>query len=227
MKSAKDLQRDVLDELEWEPSLHSEDIGVTATDGGVVTLTGFVKSYSEKERAERVAKRVAGVLALANDLRVTLPSAHARTDTEIAQTVLGALKWNVSVPEEHITVTVKDGWVELDGAVDWQFQRKAAAGAVFPLVGVRGLTNRISVRPSSASPSEVHAKIEAALRRNAELDAEHIVVQSKGGKVVLKGTVRSWPEREEAEAAAWAAAGVTEVDNQIRIEYRAPAELLM
>ncbi|HUH11586.1 MAG TPA: BON domain-containing protein [Longimicrobiales bacterium] len=226
MKTAKDLQRDVLDELEWEPSLHSEDIGVTATEDGVVTLTGFVKSYAEKERAERVAKRITGVHAVANDLRVTLPSAHTRTDTELAQAVLNALKWNVSVPEQRIKVTVKDGWVELDGEVNWQFQRQSAAGTVLPLVGVRGLTNRISVLPSP-SPSAVHAKIEAALKRNAELDADQIMVESNAGKVVLKGTVRSWMEREEAEAAAWAAAGVTEVDNHIRIEYRAPSELLM
>lgn len=224
MKTAKDLQRDVLDELEWEPSLHSEDVGVTATEDGVVTLTGTVRSYSEKEKAENVAKRVGGVHAIANDLRVKLPTSHTRTDTEIATAVLTALKWNVSVPEDRLRVTVKDGWVELEGDVDWQYQRQAAANAVLPLVGVRGLTNRVAVKPRS-TPAEVHKKIEAALRRSAELDADQIRVEREDGTVVLKGTVRSWMEREEAEAAAWAAEGVAAVENRIRIEYRAPSEL--
>jgi osmotically-inducible protein OsmY len=217
MKNDADLQRDVFDELRWEPAVHSTDIGVTVKDG-VVTLTGAVGSYPEKWAAERAAKRVSGVKALAEELEVKLPGSGKQTDADIAEAAESALKWNVLVPQDRIKVTVEKGFLTLEGQVDWEYQSSAAKKAVLNLTGVTGVANEITVKPNVAA-TDVKAKIEAALKRNALLDAQQIQVQADGGKVTLRGSVSSWAERDEAEAAAWAAPGVNEVNDLIMVTY--------
>ena len=216
MKTDKTLQHDVLDELEWEPSLDASKIGVSA-DHGVVTLTGHVDTLAARLIAERATKRVAGVEAVANELEVAAPFATVPDDNSIAQHALSALEWNATVPPGTVKVTVSDGWLTLEGQVEWYYQKRAAEDSVCDLLGVRGLTDRIEVKPRVRA-ADVKEKIEAALRRNAELDAKRIVVEATGGRIVLKGTVRSWAEHEDAMNAAWSAPGVTRVEDHISIK---------
>ena len=213
MKSDSDIERDVKDELQWDPDLDATDIAVTVKKG-VVTLAGFVKSYTDKYEAEAAAKRVAGVVGLANDIEVRMPSVDERPDPEIARDAVSAIKAQLPISSQHIKVVVKNGWVTLEGQVEWQYQRSTAESAVRRLKGVKGVSNLIQLKPR-VEPSEIKRKIQEAFRRNAEVDANRITVETNGGEVILKGTVRSWIEREEAERTAWSAPGVTKVDDRI------------
>jgi osmotically-inducible protein OsmY len=217
MKNDRELQIDVLDELRWEPGVNATDIGATVKDG-VVTLEGTVSSFAEKWAAEKAVKRLPGVKALAVELNVKLPGSSERTDSDIAQAAKNALKWDVLVPYDRIKVTVEKGFLVLEGEVDRDYQRSAAKQAVQYLMGVKGVANEITIKPSVA-PTEVKNKIEAAFKRNAILDANQIKVHADGGKVTLSGSVHSWAEREEAENAAWAAPGVSEVKDLIAVTY--------
>jgi osmotically-inducible protein OsmY len=211
----KELKQHVQNALDWEPSLDASDIGISV-DGSVVTLRGNVASYAEKIAAERVALRVYGVKAVANDLAVHLVSGFERTDTEIAQAAVAALKWNTVVPDDRVTVTAANGWLTLNGTLDWHYQKDAAARVVRDLMGVKGVTNNITVQPR-VKTIDVRDKIEAAFKRSAEIDARRINVNAMDGKVILSGNVHSWAERQEAERAAWAAPGVTQVEDRLTI----------
>jgi osmotically-inducible protein OsmY len=211
----RELQEQVQNALDWEPSVDAAEIGVSV-DNGVVTLRGDVKTYSEKATAERVALGVYSVKAVANDVNVRLAGGYQRTDTDIAQVVVSALRWNTTVPDEKITVSVGDGWVTLKGTVDWEYQRQAAANAIRDLAGVRGVTNTIAIKPH-VSVMDVKGKIEAALKRSAEVDARRINVTVSDGTVTLSGNVHSWFERDEARRAAWAAPGVKSIDDRIAV----------
>lgn len=211
----KEIQQAVLRELDWEPLVKSTEIGVSVKDG-IVTLSGFVENYAKKYNAEKAAKRIYGVKAVVNDIQVKLASLDERTDEDIAKAALTALKARTTVPSDKIKVIVRDGWINLEGEADWNFQKEAAESAVRYLIGVKGVTNLITVKPR-VSAADVKAKIEDALRRTAELDARRITVESTDGKVILHGSVRSWIEREEAQEAAWRAPGVREVENRITV----------
>ena len=208
-----DLRDRVERQLDWEPEITSTDLGVAA-DNGVITLTGFVNTYAEKLSAERAALRTYGVSAVANEIQVK--PLFKKTDTEIASAALDALQARVDVPDEKIKLTVKEGWVTLQGEVDWYYQKSAAESAVRYLAGVKGVTENIKLK-SRVSTFEVKDKIEDALKRSAEVDARRITVQAADGKVTLKGNVHSWFEKTEAARAAWNAPGVKEVSNQIAV----------
>jgi len=215
MDSGKELQRRVLDELDWEPSVDAAHIGVAVTDG-VVTLTGSVSTYAEKMTTEQASKRIVGVKAVANDLEVRPTFPSQPNDTEIAQAVIRALEWDVSVPHELIKARVAKGTVTLEGEVKFWYQGQAAVNAVRGLKGVQGIVNLISIR-AVPKASDVKDRIEAAFRRSAEIDAGRIQVDTADDKVTLRGRVRSWAERQEAETAAWAAPGVTKVDDELNV----------
>jgi osmotically-inducible protein OsmY len=208
-----DLEKAVLDQLEWDPQIVSKDIGVVTKDS-VVTLTGFVHSYPEKLAAERAAKSVYGVRAVADDIEVKTGS--ERTDPEIARDIVHAMRIDISVPDDKIKVGIHDGWVTLEGTVNWHFQRGGAERCARNADGVRGVMNKIQLKPS-VSAADVKTKIEEALKRNAEVDARRVSVWENQGTVHLYGSVRSYTEREEAEQAAWAAPGVLDVKDHITV----------
>jgi len=215
MRLDSDIRRDVEDELRWDPDIDATDVAV-AVNNGVVALTGFVRSYSQRTQAERDAKRVAGVVGVANDIEVRLPVIDQRPDPDIVRDAVSALKSELPYSSENIKVIAKDGKITLEGTVEWNYARERAESAVKRIRGVKGVTNSITLKPKVA-PYEVRRKIEDAFRRSAEIDASRVTVEANGSEVILRGTVKSWAEREEAERAAWAAPGVTKVDNRVTI----------
>jgi osmotically-inducible protein OsmY len=215
MKTDSELQQDVMNELKWEPTIRAAEIGVGVTDG-VVTLSGNVNSFYEKLAAERAVARVFGVKAIAEELKVRLSGSFKRPDEDIARAVANVLEWNVLVPHEFVKVQVQDGVVTLNGKVDWWYQKDAAGDAISKLVGVVAVINYITIKPS-VKPQDIKDEIVSVFWRNALLDARRITVETSGGWIVLRGTVRSWVERAEAQWAAWAAPGVSEVENNIII----------
>jgi osmotically-inducible protein OsmY len=213
MKSDSEIERDVREELRWAPDLYAEDIAISVKDG-VVTLAGFTRSYTDRLEAEAAAKRVAGVHAVANDIEVRLPEIDQRPDPDIARDAVAALKSQLPISHDKIKVIVKDGWITLEGTAEWQYQKTTAENAVRKIKGVKGVTDVIQLKPA-VQPTDIQRRIQEAFKRSAEVDAERITVEAKGSEVILKGTVRSWTEREEAERVAWSAPGVTHVEDRI------------
>lgn len=216
MKTDIQIQKDVMDELKWQPFLNSSEIGV-AVKNGIVTLSGIVDSYSKKYSAERAAKKVTGVKAIAEDIQIGVSPAFRKTDAEIAGAVFDTLKWHSAVPEEKVKIKVEDGVVTLEGELEWEYQKVNARTAIQNLTGVRSVTNLITVKPK-LQPFELEQKISAAFQRNAAIDAAKVNVSTIGSKVILTGKVRSFAESEDAEDVAWAAPGVNHVENKLTVE---------
>lgn len=213
MKTDVQIQKNVMDELQWDPVLNASEIAVTVKDG-IVTLSGSVNSYSRKLAAEHAAKRVKNVRAVVLELEVKMQEDEKRTDADIAAAALEAFKWNSFVPEDAITLSVEDGWVTIEGEVEWQFQRESATSAIKHLLGVRGIKNHLRVKPK-VTAILIRDVVRKALERSAAIEASGIDTVIEGGGIVLKGKVRSWAERREAERAVWATPGVTEVKNEL------------
>jgi len=217
----KALRTLVLNELDWTSSVDADEVGVAVSDG-VATLTGPVSSYAEKRSAERAAFRVAGIRGVANDLEVRLPDKFERSDTDIGKAAVRAINWHTQLPAEDIDVAVDDGWVTLAGTVTWNYQRKRAEQAVRFLTGVRGVSNKIGVR-SRPVPGDVRSRIRNVLERQAGQESDQLTIVVENGTATLKGTVPSWADREDIEKAAWAAPGVTTVQNKLDVQTEAHA----
>jgi osmotically-inducible protein OsmY len=215
MRTDDDIKRDVENELKWDPDIDSSDIGIAVKDGAV-TLSGFVRSFRQRRKAEEDATRVRGVKGVANDVEVRVPLIDKRPDPEIVREIIAQLKAELPYAADGIKIVVKDGDVTLKGEVEWDYQRRRAADTALRVIGVTGLTNEIELKPK-VDPDDLKRKIEDAFKRNADVDAQRITVEANGSQVVLRGIVRSWAEREEAERVAWLAPGVTRVDNRITI----------
>ncbi len=213
-KNDTQLQQDVIQELEFEPSVNASGIGVTAKDG-IVSLTGKVNTYAEKFAVVHAAERVSGVKAVTDETTVDLPSLHMRDDEDIARAAVNALEWDVRVPDSRIKVKVADGWVTLEGEVDFKYQDDAAHSAVRNLTGVKGVSDLITIKRPAPMAYKVKEEVESALKRAAEVDAGRIKVNVVDDKVVLRGRVSSWAERDEAERAAWSAPGVRSVEDHL------------
>lgn len=210
------IQQDVINQLKWEPILNAAEIGVSVKNG-IVTLSGQVDTYTKKMAAERATKKVAGVRAVAEDLQVGVSPIYKRTDAELAEAALNALKWHSAVKEDKIKVKVEDGVLTLEGEAEWDFQRTAAKEAVENLIGIKRVNNYIALK-AMLSPSDVQQKIMAAFHRSATIDAMKVTAELIGNKVVLRGKVRSFAEKEDAEKAAWSAPGVMNVENRLEME---------
>lgn len=216
MKTDMEIQKDVIDQLKWEPFLNASQIGV-AVKNGIVTLSGQVDTYSKKVLAEKTVKKVLGVKAIAEDIQVGLSPAYKKSDTEIAEAVVNALRWHTMIPEDKIKVSVEDGNVKLEGDVEWEYQRNQAKTTIENLAGVRFVTNLIAVKPK-ITPYELQQKITSAFQRSANIDASKVSTEVLGSRVILRGKVRSFAEKEDAENAVWAAPGVVTVENKLVIE---------
>lgn len=216
MKSDSQIQTDVMQELRWDPSVSHEHVGVSVSEG-VVSLSGAVPSFVEKSQAEKAARRVAGVKAIADEIKVNLPGSHKRDDESIAKAIVNAFQWNVQVPENLIKATVDKGWVDLTGEVEWIYQSNAAEKCIRGLSGVLGVSNYIKIRPKNVQPDTIKSNIEAALKREAEQESKRITVKVSGGKVYLTGKVHSFTEMQDASIAAWNSPGVTNVENNIKV----------
>lgn len=209
------LRQEILEELEWEPSVDAAHIGV-AVDKGVATLTGHVLSYAEKLAVERAVVRVNGVTAIAENIQIRYPEAKHTADDEIAKRVVDIIKWQVSMPSDRIKVKVEKGWVTLNGEVDWYYQKADAEKSVRRLSGVMGIANLIAIKPR-VEVKDVKKRIENALKRNAEIEAQNIRVAVQGGKVTLDGRVDSWAERQRVENTVWSAPGVISVEDRLSV----------
>jgi len=216
-KTDSQLQHDVMAELEWDPRVDHADIGIAVNDG-VVTLSGYVKSYPEKMAAERAARRVAGVKAIAEEIKVRFASDPKTADHEIAKRILDLFAWHVSIPKDRVKLTVEHGWVTLSGDVDWFYQKEEAAKSAGRITGVLGISNLIEVKKLPVA-ADIKERIMAAFRRQANLDATSVTVVTEGSTVRLGGTVKAWNERGVAERAAWAAPGVNKVEDDIIVAF--------
>jgi osmotically-inducible protein OsmY len=218
MKTDSQIQTDVMQELKWDPSVTREHIGVAVSDG-IVTLSGTIPTYIEKSAAEKAAQRVSGVKAVVEKIKVKLPGSYKRDDQDVAKAIVNQFKWSVQVPDDLVKASVENGWVDLKGEVEWDYQRTAAENCVRGLAGVKGVSNNITIKAKKVRPEIVKQRIEEALKREAEREARRIAVEVRGSRVILSGSVHSFAEMQDARGAAFSAPGVTSVENNLHVSY--------